>query len=840
MRFGVVLLVLCVASAAHAQAVDRRYADEPTGGLALPATPMAGEHDARAVAINPGGLALLRGPELALALDVEDVGLATSAGQGFGTYLATSGGGRVLPRVGMGLGLEWLRPPRSQLEPDPGAPFRFTLAYALGLGSAAGLGLAWHHFLAEGALDGVDTFDLGLSARVGAHVALGAAVRDLATAPVAQTPVQRRYELEAVVRPLATDRLELAAGGRLGETRTDVDGWGRLGVRAARGVYVVGQLESRELHTLEDSPMGRRDLGGREVRATLGVELSFGQAGLAAYGTGLRDDAGGRHVLAGTFVARVSAAGPPSVLGEPDHLERVELSGEIGARALTVLVRRLREIARDDAAKGVVVVFDGVSGGWATLQELRTELRAVRRAGKKVFAYLVTGTGRDYYVASVADKIYVDPAGGLRIVGMAGTTLFFRGLFDAVGVLPQFVKIGEYKSAPEQLTETGPTAPAAAMHEAILDSLWQEWVAAVADGRHLTPAEVQALVDAGPYTAGDLAREPRLVDAVASPDRVSELVVAEMGHAYPLATPSPDRPAAWQRPTVAVIYVDGDIIDGASKTVPVIDRRMVGGQTVVDAITAARADPRVGAIVLRINSPGGSAIASELISREVFATRGVKPILCSMSDYAASGGYFVAAGCDTIFAEPMTVTGSIGIFSGKFDVGGLLAKLGITTSTSSRGKNANLESWYAPYTAAQRALLQDKLRYMYGRFVGAVADGRKMTKEAVDAVGRGHVYTGAQARPRGLVDRFGGLGDALDEARRRMGLAPGAAIALRELPRPPASLFGLVGKLIGAHATTLDTAALPVVRELLRAVPASVLAAPEVPQARLPYELVIP
>ena len=834
----VAAFVIAGAGAAHAQAPDRRYAEEPTDGLALPATPLAGEHDARAVTMNPGGLALLRGPELALALDLEDEGVATSAGPGFGAYVATSGGGSLVPRYGVGLGLEWLRPSRAQLAPDPGEPFRFTASLALGLGRSAGFGMAWHHFSADGALDGQDTFDLGLSTRWGSYLALGAALRDVSTKPIGGTPVQRRYELEALTRPLATDALEVAVGGRIGETRADLDGWARLSVRAARGIYLLGAVESRQLYALETSPMGIRDDASRELRATLGVELSFGDLGVTALGTGVRDDHGDSHLLGSTLVLRASALGPASLLGPGLHLERVELSGEIDTRELTALVIRMRTLAHDPTVKGVVVMFDGISAGWASLQELRGELVRLRQAGKKVFAYMVSGTGRDYFVASGADKIYVDPAGGVRLVGMAGSTIYFKGLFDHVGVLPQFVKIAEYKSAPEQFTEHHATEPAARMYDALYDSLYDQWLEGVAEGRKLTKDEVKALVDAGPYTAGDLANDHKLVDAVASPDEVSRLVMTELGGVYPLASRARARPDRWTRPGVAIIYVDGDITDGKSQSIPLIGRKLTGGETLMAAVSAARADPRVGAIILRIDSPGGSALASELVSREVFQTRGVKPIICSFGDLAASGGYFIAAGCDTIFTEPMTITGSIGIFYGKFDLSGLLAKVGVTVDTHRRGEHGDIESMFRPYTEAERAMLLDKLRYLYGRFVGAVAEGRKLTKDQVDAAGRGHVYTGALARSVQLVDRFGGLGDALDEAKRRMGLDPSAKVQIYELPKTPPSLFGYVGKLIGAQARpALDVTALPVVRELLRGIPGSVLATPEAPQARLPFDI---
>jgi protease IV len=835
----VVIAALAASATAHAQGIERRYVEEPTAGMALPATPLAGEHDARAVVVNPGGLALVHGSELALALDIEDPAVATSAGQGFGGFWAQSVGGRIVPRFGLGLGVEWLRPSRGQLEPDPGKPFRFTMGAALPLGTSAGVGVAWHHFLADGALSGVDTFDLGLSVRYGSYLAGGAVLRDIAMSSVGTAPVQRRYEAELAVRPLGSDAFDAGFGGRIGETRRDVDGWFRASLRLARGVFLQGAVETRELHVLADSAIGTEQRGGRDVRATLGVELSFGAVGVTSLVTALRDDRGDNHALGGTLVLRASSAGPPSLLGTPDHIERVDLAGAIGVRELTALVVRLRAIARDPSARAVVVTFDAVSGGWATLEELRDELVRIRAAGKTVFAYMVSGTGRDYYVATAAHKIYIDPAGGVRLVGMAGTTMYFRGAFEQFGVQPQFEKIAEYKSAPEQFTETGPTAIAAQMRNELYDSLWDRWVTTVAEARHLTREAVIALVDAGPYSAGDLAADSKLVDAVAGPDKVSQLIISELGAILPVTSPEVERPDRWRRPAVAVLYVDGDITDGKSRTVPMLGQTLAGGETVIEALIAARNDPRIGAIVLRIDSPGGSALASELISREVFATRGVKPIICSMSDLAASGGYFVAAGCDLIFAEPMTITGSIGIFYGKFDIGGLARKLGVTTDTFKRGKRADLESMFRPYTDDERTVLKDKLRYMYGRFVSAVSEGRGITKDEVDAVGRGHVWSGTQALPIKLVDKVGGLGAALDEARRRMGLSDTTKIQLVELPNVPSNLLGAIGKLLGAQAeAALSLTDLPVIQALLHGVPASVLIAPGVPQARLPFDIV--
>ncbi|HEY5933309.1 MAG TPA: signal peptide peptidase SppA, partial [Kofleriaceae bacterium] len=444
----------------------------------------------------------------------------------------------------------------------------------------------------------------------------------------------------------------------------------------------------------------------------------------------------------------------------------------------------------------------------------------------------------DYFVASAANKIYVDPAGGVRLVGMAGTTTFFKGAFDHLGVLPQFEKIAEYKSAPEQFTNTAPSETAAKMTNELFDSMWDHWLTQVAAGRRMTKDELRALIDTGPFSAGDLAKDQKLVDAVAAPDKVSQLVMKELGRVIGVDTPAVDRPDRWNRPGIAIIYVDGDITDGKSRSIPFIGQNLAGGETLAQALAYARGNPQIGAVILRIDSPGGSALASELVSREVFATRGVKPILCSFSDLAASGGYFIAAGCELIYAEPMTITGSIGIFYGKFDLSGLLAKVGVTTDTYKRGKRADVESLFRPYTDDERAMLMEKLRYLYGRFVGAVSEGRGMKKEEVDAVGRGHVWTGSQAKTRKLVDRFGGLGDVLDEAKRRMGLGKNDRVQLIELPNLPSSIFGALGNLLGVRAEpSLSITDIPGIRELLKSIPPSVLADPTAPQARLPYQL---
>jgi protease IV len=842
--FPVLALVsLLFPALAAAQPVERSFATEPTGGVRLPLTPLAGEHDALSTVVNPAGLWFLRGGAFAAALDLADEDSATDTGPGLGLYSAGTLGGGVLPRTGFGVGLEFLRPPRAFLEPDPGTPLRLTIGSAIGLGRTTALGVSWHRFFDSEApaLDGLGTWDVGLSSRWGRHLAFGAVVRDLGQPTVAGVPVQRRYELELTGRPTGTEVLELAAGGRLGEIRHDLDGWLRTSWRVTRGLYLKGEVGMHTLQVLENLPSGDRDeYEERELYATVGFEISFGGLGASAFATGALFDDDAR-LAGGTLVVRTSAVHVPSILPPQGRIEQIELSGAIDERRLARVLLGLRTLARDEGVVAVFVQVDGLSVGWAVAQELRAELLRLRAAGKRVFSYMITGSSRDYYVASAADEVYVDPAGGIRLVGFAGTSLYFKGLFEQLGVEALFERIAEYKTAPEAYTRTGPTEPSLRMRDWLYDSLYDNIVADIARARELTPARVRALIDAGPYTGGDLAADTALVDAVLTTEEASKRIIEILGAAYPVASADPQRPQSWDLPEIAVIVIEGDIVDGRSQTIPILDRRLVGSETIARAIESARVSPHVDAIVLRINSPGGSALASEMMSREVFKTRGVKPIICSMSDLAASGGYFAAAGCDLIFAMPNTITGSIGIFYGKFDVSGLLEKLGLSWVTHTRGARADLDSFFRGYSTEERALIHEKMTYLYRRFTGAVSEGRGLTQDQVDAVGEGRVWTGTQALPRKLVDRIGGLADAIAHAKAQIGLTEDQPARILVLPVTGPSLLerilGFPGAARAAQSRP-DLSWLPGGRQLLQALPGSLLHAPDAPQARLPFTIV--
>lgn len=827
---------LVLAPAPAAAQPELRSLDELTAGLHLPVAPLAGDADAFSVVTNPAGLRFLRGLHLGLHGVAAGMDQPGARGGGLGLYLGRSLGGGLLPDMGLGLALEL----PLVLGDDLGAgldvprPARLTLGYGASI-AGLGVGVSWHHMFAEAGhpASGMDTFDVGVSRRMGARWAWGGAVRDLGV--LHGTPVERRYELEVVSRPTGTDRLELGAGARVGEGQGRGDAWLRWSVGVARGVHLRGALETRALVSADAALPGARD-----YRLSAGVEISFGTVGAAVYGTGARVAGGEVRGTGAAVSVRYSEEHAPSVLGRPQRLERVALTSELDERALASTLLALRRMARDEAVAAVFVQIEGPVDGWAAAEELRGALAALRQAGKRVYVYLVSASTRDYLIASAADRIYVDPAGGLRLIGLSSTTLYFKGAFDKLGVSAEFVRIGAYKSAPEAYTRSEASEPALHMRQEIYDGIYEVLVARIAEARDLDRAAVERLIDRGPYTAGDLGEgEARaLVDAVVLPDQVGEHVRADLGRAVAVAVAPRERPDTWWRPAVAVVSIEGDIVDGPSRSIPLLGRRMAGGETISKAIAQARSDPRVRAVVLRIDSPGGSALASEVMAREVFATRGVKPIICSLGDVAASGGYYAAAGCEVIFAEASTITGSIGIFTGKFDVSGLLSRLGVSWQSYQRGAHANLESMFEPYSEDERALVEDKLRYFYERFLDTVAKGRGMTRDQVDEIGRGRVWTGARAQEVGLVDRLGGLVDALALARERAGLGEGEQVDLVWLPEPHKGLMGLLRTLTGSAAerdASLDWP--PGVRALRDVLPASLWAQPDAVQARLPFAI---
>ena len=837
--------LVLVSSPAAAQPEETRFNEEPTSGLDTPITPLAGEYDAMAVVANPAGLRFLRGRHYGLLLHFDDDDEASTSGAGFGGYMGFGTGGGLLPPLGLGIGIEALRPARRSLDPDPGDALRVSLGSGMAVGDASAIGVTYHHFFDDSTqtLGGVDTWDFGLSTRAGPHFAVGLVVRDFARPTIANAKVQRRYELELAMRPTGTERLDLAIGGRLGETRLDVDGWFRWSWRVARGVYFKGEVVAQSLQQITTTAAGRAEDTEYEGRVTAGFEISFGRSGVTGLGT-LAGDIDGENVrgLATSAYFRLSEEIASPLFGDRARIAQVSLAGGMGERGLTNKVIQLRDARRDDAVKGVFIRVEDVGVGWAGARTLRAELEKIRAEGKPIMAYMVAGSTKDYYIASVADKIWVDEVGGLQLAGFAATSLYYKGLFDKLGVEVQIEKIEEFKSAPEAWTSDEPSGPALRMRNELYDDLYATIVGDIARGRGLAPKRVRELIDGGPYTSLQLAEMTELVDKVVNPDDLGGLVKDAMGgRSYPFAGRPNKKPERWAHPIIAVIFIDGTLVSGGSQRIPFINQRQAGGATIIRALAEARADPDIDAIVLRVNSPGGSVLPSELIAREVLKTKKVKPLICSMGDVAASGGYYVVAGCDVIFAEPTTITGSIGIFAGKPDLSALLSKLGFTWYTFKRGKASDRESYFRSYTEEERKQLKQQIGHFYKRFIDYVAEGRGLTAEQVDAIGRGHVWTGRQAKQLELVDELGGIGDAIARAKQEAGIPESLPTELVYLPEPATNILD---RLLNFRLLRAEQSASPVflgipgADKILDAIPVSLWLEPDAMQALLPFAII--
>jgi protease-4 len=368
----------------------------------------------------------------------------------------------------------------------------------------------------------------------------------------------------------------------------------------------------------------------------------------------------------------------------------------------------------------------------------------------------------------------------LDVSGLAAEVSFYKGSLDKLGVEAQFEGVGKYKNAPNQFTEGGFTAPHREQMEALVASLFDQYVRSVAEGRGLSPQVVRALVDRGPFLASE-AKEAGLVDELLYRDQIEDRIPAA-GRLSPGGYVKGGRGFFDGRPKVALVYAVGDIVPGEGQSSP-FGGGLAGSDTIVRGLRQAGQDDAVRAIILRVDSPGGSGTASDAIWREVGVARRKKPVVVSMGDYAASGGYYIAMGADAIVAEPGTITGSIGVFSGKFSLRGLYGKLGVSQETVRRGKNATLFSSWEPWTEEERAKVRGLNVAFYQTFITKAAEGRKKTPPEIDAVAQGRVWTGEEALRAGLVDALGGLDAAVDIARVKARIAKGQDVQIVVLPR---------------------------------------------------------
>jgi protease IV len=440
------------------------------------------------------------------------------------------------------------------------------------------------------------------------------------------------------------------------------------------------------------------------------------------------------------------------------------------AIGLNDILSNIKKAAQDDKIKGILLELDLTSNSYANLEEIRKELIEFKKSKKFIVAYAEMMDEHGYYLASTADKIYINPSGELLLNGMSSQVIYLKGAFDKLGLEPQLIRHGKYKSAGEPLIAEHMSNENRKQIESYMGSLYHHFVANIAKDRKKTEAEVENIINKLSIREPMDAVKLGMIDSVKYEDQLFDELKGKLGLKADdklslvglgkYKNTKNDISTAEEK--IAVIYCEGDIVSGKSS-----DGSM-GSETICEAIKKVRTDKKYKALVLRINSPGGSALASDVIWREIVLTKKEKPVVVSMGNVAASGGYFIAAPADVIVAQPNTITGSIGVFGLLINAQKLIKeKLGINVETVKFGEFADLGSPDRPLNNSEKEIIQHAIDKIYNDFVARVAEGRKMTAAQVDSIAQGRVWSGKEAKEIGLVDEFGGLETAINIAAKR-------------------------------------------------------------------------
>lgn len=519
--------------------------------------------------------------------------------------------------------------------------------------------------------------------------------------------------------------------------------------------------------------------------------------------------------------------------GEIDEQRPLNILGALSGAVVPVMhdyVDAIDSARNDPRISGLVVRIGPLDTGWGKLEEIRSHLLAFQRGGKPSICYLgYDGVGnREYYLASACQQIWLVPTAPVSIRGMMAEAVFFRGTLDKLKIIPEFYHIAEYKTAYNMLTEKSFTPPHREEVESVLRSVYRQYVNETAQARHMDPGKFEEQITHGPLLTSE-AVENHIVDRLAYWDQVQDYFKSR-DHDWNPVSLNRYRSFIKNPPgeQIAVVYATGLIVSGHSGNSPT-SGILMGGDTVASDIRSARTDSDIKAIVLRVDSGGGSVVASEVIRREVELARGVKPVVVSMSDVAASGGYWIASPANKIVAEANTITGSIGVLIGKLNLAGLYSLLGMSTDYVATSENATLFSDQQNFTPQQRAYIQKSLQDTYSQFTKGVAQGRGIPVEKVDQIGKGREWSGAQAKELGLVDDIGGLDRAIEVAKQLAHIPAGQPVHIVRLPEEKSIFEQLLQREVDemSSSRSLDAA----LRQLVGVM--------EPVQARVPYQLII-
>lgn len=727
--------------------------------------------DAYALKANPAGLGFVPGAELRLLAGRSTRDEATS----FGVFSAVPLG-NVLT---LGASVEWNA---------IGETFADTV-FSLGIGRQLGpvaIGASISHPEA-----GAD-WAFGISWRLFRALSISLSTRD-----IGENLGPRVYDAGLALR-LFRERLLLSGRWRFydGE-RVDWDG-GRPG------------LDAR----LEIEPVDGLFLGAAtdaQFRTTF--QLSFVLGKLLMGGTMTTDRELARpDVFLGELALRAEA-GPPLI--KPSRVAVLELAGTLQPEpSFSLLARRfeygaygavplmLERLARAPDLAGLFVRIAPLEIGWGKAKEVRAGLAKVRDRGLRVDCQLGGTSDLELYVASVCTRIVLPPPLIVSMDGVASSALFFGEALDRLGVRVEVERVGRYKGAPETFTRSSLSPEQRETVTALVDGFYGALRAGVAEGRKLSPAVVEALIDRGTLTATE-AVSAGLVDAALYPDEVESWLFSQYGGFVRLSEPAdvlPETRPRWDLlPRIAVIPIDAAMTGGDSEDQPFGFMRTIGARSIVGALETAANDPRVVAIVLAIDSPGGDALAADLMARAVEKANERKPVIASFGDVAASGGYYVAAPARAIYAHPTSITGSIGVYGLGLSPEAFLGKLGVSVDVLERGEGAARDNAWVDKSESERAMMRREVAHMYAQFLRVVAKGRKLDVEAVHERAEGRVFTGEVAQRLGLVDELGGFTDALARAKLEAGLAEEAEVELVILPGDRRGFAASVRRFVGGE-----------------------------------------
>lgn len=649
---------------------------------------------------------------------------------------------------------------------------RFTAGTAFEIGGslAAGAAYSWMDPVSGGPWDGVGSWDIGLSFRPSAAISAGLVRHGGYDGGAVEGEASLTAGL--AVRPFGNG-LTLTGNAGTGDDFDHFDFDGGLEYRPAPGAAIR--------------------LGIAEDRVSAGISTDFGHIGAAFAGL-VEDDEydGGRAEI------RLTSSPRAGILPRRHTYLRIETgqTGEEPSRAFLGPVGRsfseeillVERAVEDPSVDGFIVETDGGTGTAAQAEELRTQLARARSMGKQVVVYSASPGNIECYLGSAGTEFWMHPAGETFLAGFAAHGIFLRDLLDNIGLYPDLVRIGEYKSAADMLTRSDMSEAQRTAETELLDSFHRELFLALTTGRGLESPQIASLLEEGILTPSD-AVSAGLVDSTVFPDEIEErlseirdrgLTVRSIDE-YESSIPVGD---SWgPEPRIAVIVATGFITRGSSGYSFPLGETM-GSETICGLVRSAASRPGVKAVVIRIDSGGGDAFASEEMLHCIEDVSERMPVVVSMGGVAASGGYYIACGADSIFADDFTITGSIGVIGGKLAAGDLLDRMGVDIETVSPYPMADMSSIFSRYTDAQRENVEEAVGHCYDLFTRRVAEGRGMTQEQVDSIGRGRVWSGSDAVEIGLVDRIGGLADAVRCAAGMAGLDADWVPSVEVYPRP--------------------------------------------------------